>query len=62
MQCDDCRFTGPEGKSHHHIIVENGAVVGVYYMSGDGYWDRELTESEYFVEYRDELRPEDIPF
>ena len=44
MQCETCRFTGPEGKAHHHIIVENGAVVGVYYMSGDGYWDRELTK------------------
>ena len=62
MQCERCRFTGPEGRAHHHIIVENGAVVGVYYISGDGYWDRELTKSEYFVEYKEVLRPEDIPY
>jgi hypothetical protein len=52
-QCEKCRFTGPEGESHHHIRVENGHVVRVDYMSGDGYWDRELESSEYFVEYKD---------
>jgi hypothetical protein len=54
MKCDKCQFTGPEGQSHHHIVVENGKVVSVEYISGDGYWDRELEKSEYFVEYKDE--------
>ena len=38
-------------KAHYHIIVENGVVVVVHYVSADGYWDRTLEECEYFVEY-----------
>lgn len=53
MQCYKCRFTGPEGQSHHHMIVENGKVVRVEYISADGYWDRELEKSEYFLEYKE---------
>lgn len=52
MECDKCRFTGPEGQAHHHIVVEDGKVVSVWYVSSDGFWDRELEESEYFVEYK----------
>lgn len=33
------------------IIIENGKVSAVYYVSSNGYWDRELKESEYIVEY-----------
>jgi hypothetical protein len=37
MKCDKCQFTGPEGRSHHHIVVETGKVVNVEYISGDGF-------------------------
>jgi hypothetical protein len=54
MQCSKCRLTGPKGEAHHHIIVENGKVVSVWYVSADGFSDRVFEKSEYFVEYRDE--------
>jgi len=47
MTCDRCL----KEKAHYHIIVENGVVVVVHYVSADGYWDRTLEEFEYFVEY-----------
>jgi hypothetical protein len=34
-------------------MVEGGAVTGLWQVSGDGYWDRELEKTEYFVEYTD---------
>jgi hypothetical protein len=52
MQCQKCSFGDPVGEAHYHIIVENGVVTDVWYMSADGYWDRDLEKDEYFVEYR----------
>ena len=52
--CHKCNYTGPEGEAHYHIIVEQGKVTGVWYMSGNGYWDRDLEPDEWFVEYREE--------
>ena len=53
MQCDKCRSAEPDSRPHYHIIVVKAQVVDVWYVSGDGYWDRELEKDEYFVEYRD---------
>jgi len=53
MYCKHCSKTGPEGKSHYHIIIENGTVTSVWYISGNGYWDRELSPDEWFVENGD---------
>ena len=50
IQCDAC--FNQEG--HYHIIVEHGKVTDVWYMSADGYWDRDLEQDEYFVEYQDD--------
>jgi hypothetical protein len=50
-QCLQCDFRDPVGEAHYHIIVENGVVTDVWYMSADGYWDRDLEKDEYFVEY-----------
>lgn len=47
-QCDTCF----NEEAHHHIIVENGKVTEVWYLSADGYWDRDLEKDEYFVEYK----------
>jgi hypothetical protein len=52
--CEKCSYTGPEGEAHYHIIVEQGKVTEVWYMSGDGYWDRDLEPDEWFVEYKDD--------
>ncbi len=51
MQCQQCSASGPGGKAHYHIVIENGQVTSVWYLSGDGYWDRELEKDEYTVEY-----------
>ena len=56
MQCEKCSYTGPEGEDHYHIVVEKGQVTEVWYVSGDGYWDRELERDEYFVEYQKDSR------
>lgn len=53
MQCRRCAVTGPEGEAHYHVMVEGGVVTGLWQVSGDGYWDRELEKTEYFVEYKD---------
>ena len=50
MQCKKC-FYIPDGESHYHITVEKGKVTSVWFVSGSGYWDRELEKDEYFVEY-----------
>jgi hypothetical protein len=50
MTCESC--LNEEG--HYHIIVEKGKVRDVWYMSGDGYWDRALDPEEYAVEYTDD--------
>ena len=52
MRCEKCSYTGPEGESHHHIIVLDVKVTEVWFVSGSGYWDRKLKKGEYFVEYR----------
>jgi hypothetical protein len=52
MQCEKCSYTGPEGEDHYHIEVENGIVTKVWFVSGNGCWDRELEKDEYFVEYK----------
>ena len=52
-ECKKCRSIGPDGQAHHRIVVENGQVMRIDCMSGDGYWDRELEQFEYFVEYKD---------
>lgn len=52
MNCDRCRSTGPDGTAHHHIVVDDGKVVSVWYISADGYRDRELERYEYFVKYK----------
>jgi hypothetical protein len=51
VQCEKCSSTGPEGEDHYHIVVEKGTVTQVDFVSGNGYWDRELEKDEYFVEY-----------
>ncbi len=51
MACEKCSESGPEGKSHYHIIIERGRVTAVWFVSGDGYWDRKLEKDEYIVEY-----------
>ena len=51
MECDTCYYTGPEGESHYHIVLEHGKVVRMWYVSGSGYWDREIEPDEYVVEY-----------
>jgi hypothetical protein len=48
MQCDTCF----REQAHYHIIVEQGKVTQVWYVSSSGYWDRELEQDEYFVEYK----------
>jgi hypothetical protein len=40
--------------AHYHISVKNGVVTDVWYVSADGYWDRDLEKDEWFVEYRDD--------
>jgi hypothetical protein len=52
MPCKQCSRGDPVGEAHYHIIVENGKVTEVWYLSANGYWDRDLEKDEYFVEYR----------
>jgi hypothetical protein len=54
MQCEKCSYIGPEGKTHYHIVIENGVITTVWFISGDGYWDRELEKDEWFVENKDD--------
>jgi hypothetical protein len=53
MQCEKCPYGDPIGEAHYHIIVEQGKVIDVWYVSDNGYWDRELEKDEFFVEYRE---------
>ena len=53
MQCEKCSYTGSE-YDHYHIVVEKGKVTAVWFVSGNGCWDRDLEHDEYFVEYREE--------
>lgn len=48
--CAKCPTGGPEGESHYYILVKNGEIIGVWYASGSGYWDRELEADDWFVE------------
>jgi hypothetical protein len=41
--CALCLKKGP----HFHIMVENGYVTSVWYISTKSYWDRELPQDEY---------------
>ena len=41
-----------DGKAYYHIVVEDGKVVSVDYVSATGYWDREIEPDELFVEHR----------
>jgi hypothetical protein len=52
QSCDTCF----KEEAHYHIVVEHGKVTEVWYMSADGYWDRDLEKDEYFVEYKEVSR------
>jgi hypothetical protein len=54
MPCEKCSYGDPIGEAHYHIIVEKGKVTEVWYMSADGYWDRDLEPDEWFAEYKDD--------
>ena len=54
MRCKPCSMGDPKSWEHYHIIVENGVVTGVTYVSDDGTSDRELEKDEWFVEYSDD--------
>ncbi len=54
--CEKCSFGDPVSEAHYHIVVEHGKVTEVWYLSADGYWDRELEKDEYFVEYPEESK------
>jgi hypothetical protein len=45
--CALCLKKGP----HFHILVENGCVMSVWYISTKDFWDRELDIDEYTVSY-----------
>jgi hypothetical protein len=53
MSCKPCSIGDPKSWAHYHIIVKNGVVTDVTYVSDDGTWDRELEKDEWFVEYSD---------
>jgi hypothetical protein len=53
MACEKCSFGDPVGEAHYHIVVEKGKVIEVWYLSANGYWDRDLEPDEFFVEYRE---------
>ena len=53
-RCKKCSFGDPWGEAHYHIVVEKGKVIEVWYMSADGYWDRDVEPDEFVVEYREE--------
>jgi hypothetical protein len=46
--CALCLKKGP----HFHILVENGRVKSVTYISTYSYWDRELEKDKFTVLYR----------
>jgi hypothetical protein len=46
MRCDACM----REEAHYHIIVAEGKVQEVWYVSSNGYWDRQLDPDEYFLE------------
>jgi hypothetical protein len=50
MQCEKCSYTGPEGEDHYHINVAHGVVTEVWFVSGNGYWDRELEKDEWVAQ------------
>jgi hypothetical protein len=52
MPCQQCSMGDPVGLAHYHITVVNGVVTQVDYISANGYWDRELEQDEWFVEYK----------
>ena len=54
MRCEPCSMGDPISWAHYHIIVKNGVVTDVWYISADGYWDRDLEKDEWFVEYSDD--------
>jgi hypothetical protein len=54
MWCKACSMGDPVSWEHYHIIVKNGVVTEVWYVSDDGAWDRELKKDEWFVEYSDD--------
>ena len=54
MRCKPCSMGDPISWAHYHIIVKNGVVTDMWYVSADGYWDRELEKDEWFVEYSDD--------
>ncbi len=54
MWCKPCSIGDPKSWEHYHIIVKNGVVTDVTYVSDDGTWDRELAKDEWFVEYTDD--------
>jgi hypothetical protein len=51
--CALCLKKGP----HFHILVENGCVKSVWYISTKEYWDRELDLDEYTVSYHTHVQP-----
>ena len=51
MACLKC--SGLEEGAHYHIEIESCVVTSVWYVSSDGYWDRELEKDEYVVDYKD---------
>jgi hypothetical protein len=53
MSCKPCSIGDPKSWEHYHIIVKNGVVTDVTYVSDHGTWDRELEKDEWFVEYSD---------
>ena len=54
MRCKPCSMRDPISWAHYHIIVKHGVVTEVWYISADGYWDRDLEIDERFVEYSDD--------
>ena len=54
MRCKPCSIGDPKSWAHYHIIVKNGVVTDVWYISADDYWDRDLEKDEWFVEYSDD--------
>src|SRR4051794_12452628 len=41
-------------ESHYHIVVAEGVITTVRFVSANGYWDRELEKEEWFVENTDD--------
>jgi hypothetical protein len=53
--CALCLKKGP----HFHVIVEDGRVTSVEYISTKDYWNRELDKDEYTVGYRSGYKEKD---